>query len=175
MANILFIIAPKNFRDEEFIEPRTILAPGNNIEIASTIKGECTGMLGAKATAKLTLKEALARISEYAAIIFVGGSGSNVYHNDTTAHSIARTVLKHPSQILAAICWASVTLAKAGVLVGKNMTGWVSPSGEERKIFVDTKAVYQAKDVVVDGRVVTASGPHAAHEFGEKIKEVLAH
>ena len=173
MANILFIIAPKNFRDEELVEPRNILAPGNKVDIASTIKGECSGMLGARVVANLTLKEAQARISEYAAVIFVGGSGSNVYHNDKMAHEIARSVSLHHTQILAAICWASVTLAKAGVLAGKKMTGWVSPSGEEKEIFADAKALYQPKEVVVDGRVVTASGPHAAHEFGEKIKELL--
>ncbi len=175
MANLLFIIASKNFRDEELLEPRTILAPGNKVDIASTIKGECSGMLGARVIATLSLKEAQARISDYAAVIFVGGSGSNVFHNDKTAHEIARSVFLHPKQILAAICWASVTLAKAGVLAGKKMTGWVSPSGEEKKIFADAKAIYQPKEVVVDCRIVTASGPHAAHEFGEKIKELIAH
>src|SRR3989344_495724 len=121
MATILFILAPKNFRDEEFLEPKNILEKHHNIAIASTIRGECTGSLGAKATANLTLNDALNTITTYAAVIFVGGSGSNVYNNDSTAHKIAQLVAKNPQQILAAICWASVTLTKANVLTNKKM------------------------------------------------------
>ncbi|MBI4147825.1 DJ-1/PfpI family protein [Candidatus Woesearchaeota archaeon] len=173
MAKILFIIAPKNFRDEELLEPIKALQTNNTISICSFIKGQCTGSLGAMIAADITPKEALARITEYHAVIFVGGTGSSIYHNDAVAHEIARKAAANPKQVLAAICWAVVTLAKAGVLAGKQMTGWVSPTGEEKKIFTAGKAKFQDKDVVVDGHIVTANGPHAAHEFGMEIKKLL--
>lgn len=175
MAKILFILAPKNFRDEEFLEPKNILENHHKIEIASAVKGECTGSLGVKATATLTLNDALNNITTYAAVIFVGGSGSNVFHDDPTAHKIAQLTAKNPQQILAGICWASVTLTKAGVLTNKNMTGWISPNGEEKKIFEQHHARYQPKDVVVDGNIITANGPHAAHQFGKEILKQLNH
>ena len=175
MAKILFIIPPKNFRDEELLEPQEILSHNNIIDIASNITGTCTGMLGTKVNANLTLRDARAKISEYAAVIFVGGSGSNIYHNDVMAHAIARAVVTNQNQVLAAICWAVVTLAKAEVLTGRKITGWISPTGEEKKIFAEAKAIYQPKDVAADGRIITASGPHAAYEFGEKIKQLLMH
>ncbi len=172
MAKILFIISPKNFRDEELLEPQKVLSATNQIVLASLFKGECTGMLGARAFATITTKEALARVGEFSAAVFVGGSGSNVYHNDSVAHEIAKNIVAN-NKILAAICWASVTLAKAGVLSGKKMTGWVSKTGEEKKIFAESKALFQDKDVVVDGNIVTAAGPSAAHEFGVEIKKLI--
>ena len=130
-------------------------------------------MLGARVFATMTTKEALAKVADFAAVIFVGGSGSNVYHNDSVAYQIAQNVASSPNHVLAGICWGVVTLAKAGVLTGKKMTGWVSPSGEEKKIFAANKALFQDKDIVVDGNIVTANGPHAAHEFGMEIKKLM--
>ncbi|MBI4017303.1 MAG: DJ-1/PfpI family protein [Candidatus Aenigmarchaeota archaeon] len=173
MSKILFIIAPRNFRDEELVEPKKILSENNTVIIASLMKGECTGMLGARVFATTTTKEVLSKISEFSAVIFVGGSGSNVYHNDAVAHQIAQHVASSQNHILAGICWGVVTLAKAGVLTGRKMTGWVSPSGEEKKIFAENNALFQDKDVVVDGNIVTANGPHAAHEFGMEIKNLI--
>ena len=172
MSKILFIIAPRNFRDEELLEPQKILSVNNTVVIASLMKGACTGMLGARVFATTTTKEVLAKISEFTAVVFVGGSGSNVYHNDIIAHEIAKNTVAN-NKILAGICWGVITLAKAGVLTGRKMTGWVSPSGEEKEIFAENKALFQDKDVVVDGNIVTANGPQAAHEFGLEIKKLM--
>jgi len=37
----------------------------------------------------------------------------------------------------------------------------------------DNGAIYEDKPVVIDGKIVTGSGPAAAKEFGETIKGLL--
>jgi protease I len=50
---VLIVIAPEKFRDEELAEPVAALkATGIGYDIASTRRGTCTGMLGAKATGR---------------------------------------------------------------------------------------------------------------------------
>ena len=51
---ILIAVAPEKFRDEELAGPVAALQKtGIAIDIASTLRGACTGMLGARTTATL--------------------------------------------------------------------------------------------------------------------------
>ena len=165
---VLFIIAPKNFRDEELTEPRRVLE-GYKAKtlVASNTLSTCTGMLGAKVTPNLTLDKV--QVYDYDAVIFVGGSGSTVYYEDKTALSIAReSNLK--GRLTCSICLASGTLAGAGVLKGKDATGW-----PDTKVLVERNGgIYTGRDVEVSGRVITAKGPAVARQFGEAIAKALA-
>ena len=42
------------------------------------------------------------------------------------------------------------------------------------KTLKENGAIYQAKSVVEDGKIITGNGPTAAREFGQAILEVLA-
>ncbi|PIP23942.1 MAG: hypothetical protein COX90_02420 [Candidatus Nealsonbacteria bacterium CG_4_10_14_0_2_um_filter_38_17] len=73
------------------------------------------------------------------------------------------------------ICIAPAILAKAGVLQGKNATVWSSAMDKSAvKILKDNEAVFEDKPVVAHGKIITASGPAAAEEFGQVIVKVLA-
>ncbi len=164
---ILFIIAPKNFRDEELTEPRRVLESYKaKTLVASNTLSTCTGMLGAKVTPNLTLDKV--KVNDYDAIVFVGGQGSTIYYEDKTALSIAKeSNLK--GRLTCAICLASGTLANAGVFKGKNATGW-----PDTEVLVERNGgVYTGSDLEVSGRVITAKGPSAAKKFGEAIAKAL--
>ena len=50
MKKIVFVVAPEVFRDEEYIEPKTILeAAGVEVTTASTVVGEIYGKIKIKA------------------------------------------------------------------------------------------------------------------------------
>lgn len=50
-AKVLMVIAPKDFRDEELFEPMAVFeSNGLKVDVVSTTKGECVGMLGNKIT-----------------------------------------------------------------------------------------------------------------------------
>jgi protease I len=165
--SVLFIIAHKDFRDEEYLKPRQILeAKGANIFVASSSLEVARGMLGAEVKPDILLDEV--NVGDYDAFIFVGGVGAREYWDDERAHEIARKAIEE-GKILAAICIAPTTLARAGVLDGKRATAFPS----EAKELKARGATFTGKAVERDGLIITAKGPEAAVSFGEEIARAL--
>ena len=165
--NILMIIAHQNFRDEEYKEPRQVFeAKGATITIASSSLETAKGALGAQVKPDLLLKDVA--VGNYDAIVFVGGSGAQEYWNDPVAHAIAQEAVAQ-GKVLAAICIAPTTLAKAGVLNGKNATVFSS----EAEALKAGGANYTGASVERDGLIITADGPQAATKFAEEIATAL--
>ncbi|MFH0948581.1 MAG: DJ-1/PfpI family protein [Elusimicrobiota bacterium] len=168
-GKVVMIIAKNEFRDEEYLQPKEILTKSKvEVVTVSSSTGTAKGMLGAIVNVDITINEVDAK--NYDAVIFIGGGGASEYFDNKQAHKIAVDTINN-KKILAAICIAPVTLAKAGVLKGKKAT--VFPSGlgiDEIKKYGGT---YTGKKVEVDGNIVTAYGPEAAKQFGEKILELL--
>jgi protease I len=165
--NVVMIIASNMFRDEELNEPRKILeGQGVGVTIASTSLAPATGMLGTTVKPHKLLSEI--KVENFDAIVFVGGQGAAEYWNNPTAHKLVEEALKQ-NKIVAAICIAPVTLAKAGILKGKRAT--VFPSEKER--LIKEGAIYTGKSVEKDGNIITAAGPEYAKRFGEEILYAL--
>ena len=161
------LIAKDRFRDEEYLQPKSVFAKGKiEVVTASSSKGTAKGMLGATQNVDITINEIDVR--NYDAVIFVGGVGSSEYWDNPVAHKIAQETIKQ-NKILAAICIAPVTLAKAGLLKGKKATVFSSEKDELK----NSGAIYTGKNVEIDGKIITSSGPQVAKEFGEKILELI--
>lgn len=174
---VLFIIAPEKFRDEELLYTKEeIENAGIQTTIASTRKGECHGMLGAVVEATKNLTEV--NVNDYDAIIFVGGSGTPIVRSNDDAIRIVKEAYNSSHvEILGAICWAPTILAKAGVLKGKHATLWKGNDEEygmtTPEVIEKYGATYVEKPVVEDGKIITAWGPSAAHQFGKQIADRL--
>ena len=168
---ILIAVAPENIRDEELAVPvAAFRSAGNAYDIASTRRGTCTGMLGAKTTATLTFDEV--DPGRYGCLVIIGGSGSrsHLWNNSRLVHLVKNF---HKSRkIVAAICLAPVVLARAGILKGKKATCFESPDSScEMK---GGGAVIVNRAVVIDGTVITADGPSAAQEFADSVLKNIA-
>jgi len=167
MKKAVMIIAQNGFRDEELQDPKKVLEAGAvKVIIASSSKSASQGVLGTVVNPDITLDEI--NVSDFDAVIFVGGAGSSQYWNDPVAHRIAKEAVNQ-GKVLGAICIAPVTLANAGLLNGKKATVWSSES-EQLKA---SGALYTGKAVEQDGKIVTANGPTAAVEFGKTILKLL--
>ncbi len=168
---VLFVIAPNEFRDEELVEPYTYLTgAGWHATIASTQTGEAKGMLGKTITVTETLDTQSA--SDYDALVIVGGMGSPTYlWQNPKLHQLIRE-FDSQKKVVSAICLSGAVLAISGVLKGKKATVWEAP--ESLKAFKEAGAVYVKEDVVIDGNIVTAPGPHAATPFAKAIESTLA-
>ena len=167
---VLIAIAPEKFRDEELAEPLAALQKaGIAFDIASTRRGACTGMLGARTTATISFEEL--DPEQYDGLVIVGGAGSQVHlWNDEVLVHLVKYYQKW-GKLTAAICLAPVVLARAGVLKGKRATYFESSASDfEMK---RGGAVIIKSPVVTDGRIVTANGPLAAKEFGEAVVKNL--
>jgi protease I len=165
---VAMVLAPKDFRDEEFFKTRVVLqAKGAQIIAVSKKVEEATGTLGGKA--KVDIDIADLKIDDFQALIFIGGSGSKTYFKDKTALQIAAQAAEK-GKLLGAICIAPTILANAGVLKGKKATAFLS----EKDNLKAKGAIFTGSPVQVDGNIVTASGPAASEEFGKKLAELLA-
>ncbi len=164
---ILMVIAPRNFRDEELREPREIfIKNGFNVTVASVTSDICTGMFGARVKPDATL-DAI-DVKDFDAVVLVGGAGSPVLKQYPSVLKIIQDTVER-QKLLAAICMGPTVLAGAGVLKGKKAT--VFPSGAAE--IKSSGAIYIAQPVVVDGKLITASGPESARKFGEAIIKAL--
>lgn len=166
-SKILMIIAPTDFRDEEFLRPKEIFEKnGAQVTVASKGVSETSGVLGAKTKVDIDLSQV--NVDDYDAVVFIGGPGSSVYFDDQTVLSLAMAASKQ-NKIIGAICIAPSILANAGILSGKKATAWISEQGN-----LESKgAIYTGANVEVDGKIVTADGPGAAVSYAEKILELL--
>jgi protease I len=163
----VFIIAAKNFQDDEFAEPRQILKNnGIPVTVASTTLEEVIGMNGSKVKPDMLLKDVKA--VNYDAVVFIGGSGAAQYIDDPVAHKLAKDAVAR-GKIVGAICLAPMILAKAGVLKDKKATVYPSEGDKLKACSVD----YTAKPVQIDGNIVTADGPKSAASFGRALVMLL--
>lgn len=166
-TKVVMIIAPENFRDEELIEPQGVLTEkGAAVKVACASLETVKGMLGAQVKPDMLVSDI--KPEDWDAIILVGGTGSSVYWDDSSVHSLLNEAVKQ-NKIVGAICIAPVTLANAGILSGKKATVYQS----EAQKLKDKGAEYTGEGVQRDGNVITASGPPAAKEFGNAIAEAL--
>lgn len=165
--NVLMIIAADGFQDEEFAQPYNLLTRlGATVKIACSRKDKALGKFGRQVTPDFALTECKA--DDYDALVFIGGPGATEYFNNAQAHALARDAVSK-ARVLGAICIAPVILANAGVLKGKKAT--VFPS--EQSQLVSQGALFIQQNVVVDGKIVTASGPPAAREFAETLAKLI--
>jgi len=152
---VLIVVPPENFRDEELAGPiAEFEKAGIQYDIASTKKGVCRGMLGARATASLSLEEV--DPSGYSGIVLIGGSGSPVHlwNSDLLVQLVK--YFSENNKLVAAICLSPVVLARAGILKGKKATCFDSPPAT--KEMIRAGADLSAGPVVKDGTVAQDFG-----------------
>jgi protease I len=165
IPRILMIIAPRDFRDEEYLDSRAAFdAAGFDTTVASTTTGRVRGALGTWVAIDLALAEA--RAADYDALVFVGGDGAAAYFDSPIAHRLCIEAHRD-GRVLAALCIAPSILANAGVLTDRRAT--CHPS--RRAHLATCGAVLDDAPVVVDGWHVTADGPMSATDFGRAVVE----
>jgi len=160
------VIAPRDFRDEEFFETKKVLEDaGNKVTVVNSTGQPSKSMFGKIVNPDKNFYEVNPK--DFDAIVFVGGSGSSVYFDNNQALTLAKEFNKS-GKVVSAICIAPSILANAGILDGKKATAF--PSERDN---INAVGTYTGKAVEVDGKIITASGPQAAKDFGKKIVEAL--
>jgi len=163
----LLIIAPLNFRDEEYSDTKQELEKaGMKVVTASTTTKTATGMLGMRTKPDITISNI--KVDDYDIIALPGGSGVKVFYKNQKVISILKQAYKD-GKVIGAICLAPVVLAKAGLLKGKKATSWRGAKQTLR----DMGVMVLKRPVVTDGRIVTGNGPWVARQFGKRLVKVL--
>jgi protease I len=166
------VVAFEGYQDLEFDATRKALEDaGIVVEVVSLFAGQASGALGGKIRVDLLLEDAVKKVADYAAVVFIGGPGSTIYHEDKLAWKFAQEAVK-AGKVVGAICLGPFTLANAGVLTGVKATAWTGGKFTKES-FMKLGPYFREEPVVVDGKIVTADGPRASDQFAGEIVKLL--
>lgn len=147
------IISADNFEDMELLVPYYRLEEeGIQVDIASTYKGKIKGKHGYEVEVDKTLKEV--KPDDYDLLVLPGGKAPETVRKDKDAIEIAKDFFKNKKPV-SAICHGPQTLISAGLLKGRHATSYKSVANEMKEAGV----LYEDKEVVVDGNLVTSRQP----------------
>ena len=107
-------------------------------------------------------------VDEFDALVFIGGSGAQVYFDYPAAQQLVQVALEK-KKVLGAICLAPVILARAGVLKDLPATCYPTLANE----LVQAGATYTGNPVERQGNIITAKGPAASKLFGQTLVQAL--
>ncbi len=169
---ILMVIAHDNFRDEEFLIPKSIFEKnGYEIDIVSDKAGIARGNLGHRVSVTKTLGEIFS-IDNYCCISIAGGGGSRLYLWNNKDLNRLIVDFNNKNKIIGAICISPVILENAGILKNKKVT-FYKDDEETFEIMLHSSLIIKNEDVVVDGNIITANGPNASEKYGYTILKVI--
>lgn len=147
------MISADNFEDMELFVPYYRLKEeGIQVDIASMKKGKIKGKHGYEIEANKTLEKV--NPEEYDILVLPGGKAPEAVRKDLTAVGIAKFFFMENKPV-SAICHGPQTLITAGLLRGRHATCYRSVAPEMK----EAGAVYEDREVVVDGNLVTSRQP----------------
>ena len=147
------IISADNFEDSELLVPYYRLKEaGVEVVVSSLSRGAIKGKHGYEVAVDKTLDEA--DPDDYAILILPGGKAPALLRKEPKALEIARSFFAH-SKPVAAICHGPQILISAGLLQGRRATCYKSVLDELK----EAGAIYEDREVVVDGNLVTSRQP----------------
>lgn len=168
---IVLVVAHQGYQPIEYAVPKKILEnAGYTVVTASNKPGIATAKDNSTTTVDILIQDI--NVNDYAGIFFIGGPGALEHLDNTTSYDLLHKAMTF-NLPLGAICAATRILAKAGVLKQRSATGW-DGDGLLADIYKEHTVLYiPTVPVVVDGLIVTATGPEAAHLFAQDIITVL--
>jgi len=161
------IISADNFEDTELLVPYYRLKEeGIEVDVASMKKGSIKGKHGYEVEANKELKEI--KPDNYDILVLPGGKAPETVRKDKNAIEIAKHFFQRNKPV-AAICHGPQTLITAGLLRGRHATCYKSVAPEMKK----AGALYEDKEVVVDGNLVTSRQPSDLPAFMRETLKML--
>jgi protease I len=161
------IISADNFEDMEvFVPYYRLKEEGIHVDIASMKKGKIRGKHGYEIEADKTLEEVDPKV--YDILVLPGGKAPEEVRKDRAAVGIARFFFKENKPVLA-ICHGPQILITAGLLKGRHATCYRSVAAEMK----EAGAVYEDKEVVVDGNLVTSRQPSDLPAFMRETMKMI--
>lgn len=114
-------------------------------------------------------------LDEFDALAIPGGAGSAGFYEDAYDERFLEVIrdFDRKSKPIAAICVGAMPIGKSGVLNGRKATTWDLNDGARRKQLADFGAQVQDSHLVVDGNIITSTGPATSIDVALKLIELL--
>jgi len=162
----LFISAD-NFEDSELLVPLyRFREEGIEVDIASMKKGAIKGKHGYEVEANMALDQV--RPDDYDILVLPGGKAPEAVRKEVRAVEIASDFIKKNKPV-SAICHGPQTLITAGLLKGRHATCYRTVASELK----ESGALYEDREVVVDGNLVTSRQPSDLPAFMRETMKML--
>jgi protease I len=130
--------------------------------VASMKKGTITGKHGYLIEVDVAFKDV--NPANYDILMISGGRGPEKMRLDKDALEITKHFFKENKPV-AAICHGPQVLISAGVIRGRKATCWPGI----RDDIIAAGALYEDKEVVIDGNLVSSRNPDDLYAFGREI------
>lgn len=165
----VLMISADNFEDAELLFPYYRLKEeGVDVDIASMSKGKIKGKHGYEIDVNKSLDEV--RPEEYDMLILPGGRAPAAVRKEKKALDISKYFFEKDKPV-SSICHGPQILISAGLMKGRRATCYKSVAPELK----EAGAVYEDRDVVIDGKLVTSRQPSDLPAFmRETMKKLKA-
>lgn len=162
----LFISAD-NFEDSELLVPYyRFREEGIDVDIASMKRGTIKGKRGYEVEVTRTLGQV--NPDEFDILVLPGGKAPEAVRKEPRAVEIARDFFRKNKPV-SAICHGPQTLITAGLLKGRHATCYRTVAPEMK----EAGALYEDREVVVDGNLVTSRQPSDLPAFLRETMKML--
>ncbi len=167
---VLLVVASEGYQQIEYSQTKKALeAAGLFIKVASNNTIPAIAKDGSTVAVDLLLSAVDTK--QYSGVLFIGGPGTMENLDNEVSYRIIKQA--DTNQIpIGAICMATRILANAGILTDRRATGF-DGDGMLSSIFKNYDIEYVHSPVVVDGLIITATGPEAATQFGTQAAQLI--
>ncbi len=163
----VLIVSADNFEDSELLVPYYRLREEEiEVDVASMRKGKIRGKHGYEVEVDKTLEEVRSR--DYDLLILPGGKAPEAIRKEEEAVKIAKDFFEENKPV-SAICHGPQLLVTADLLRGRHATCSKSVA-EELK---DAGAIYEDREVIVDGNLITSRQPSDLPAFLRETMNML--
>ncbi len=157
------IISADNFEDMELFYPlHRLKEEGVAVKVASMKEGAIKGKHGYSIHVDLTLAEV--KPEEFDMLVLPGGRAPERVRLEEKALEVARYFFNE-NRPVAVICHGVQILISAGVIRGRRATCFIGIRDDLKS----AGALYEDKEVVVDGNLVTSRNPDDLYAFGREL------
>lgn len=168
MSKVAFLLAG-GFEDSEMQVPYDeVIKAGHQADIIGLKKHET--LLGKKGSVSYAADKAVSEVhaNEYDAVVIPGGSSPENLRLDPDILTFVQEA-DRAGKPIAAICHGPQILASAGLLKGRNITSY-PPLQDD---MVNAGAIFDDKEVVVDGNYITSRTPKDEPAFVRELLKAL--
>ena len=163
----VLIVSADNFEDSELLVPYYRLKEEEiEVDIASMRKGKIRGKRGYEVEVDKTLEEVRSR--DYDLLILPGGKAPEAIRKEEEAVKIAKDFFEENKPV-SAICHGPQLLVTADLLKGRHATCSKSVAEE----LEDAGAIYEDREVIVDGNLITSRQPSDLPAFLRETMNML--
>lgn len=114
-------------------------------------------------------------VEDFDALAIPGGASGAGFFEDAYDERFLNLIREFDKQgkLIASICVAALPIGKSGVLNNRKATTWDLNEGNRRKELADFGATVVDEQLVIDGNIITCTGPAPAIDVAFSLLEML--